>query len=137
MRNAITGGCLCGRVRYEYAGEIGPANYCHCADCRHATGSAFNIGVRVEMAKFRLVSGVTRGFTKCGESGNELTRHFCADCGSPIYSSSPKHPEFIFVKAGSLDDPSLVEPSHQGWTSSMVPWAKIADDLPAYRRGKL
>src|ERR1700674_3372951 len=101
----MTGGCLCGGVRYEYDGEIGPANYCHCADCRRCTGSAFNIGVRVAATGFRIVKGSPKSFTKAGDSGNELTRHFCLECGSPLYRSSPGHPEHHYVKAGTLDDP--------------------------------
>jgi hypothetical protein len=134
--SAVTGGCLCGAIRYEYAGEVGPANYCHCADCRRVTGSAFNIGVRLAAASFRIVRGAVKGFTKKGESGDELTRHFCSDCGSPIFTSSPRHPEFVYVKAGSLDDPLLVEPAHQNWMTSAVPWRRIAHDLPAHERGK-
>ncbi len=46
MTELVSGGCLCGYVRYEYDGEIGSANYCHCQDCRKTTGSAFNIGLK-------------------------------------------------------------------------------------------
>ena len=46
MDNVVSGGCLCGFIRYEYDGELGAANYCHCNDCRRTTGSAFNIGIR-------------------------------------------------------------------------------------------
>ena len=126
----LTGGCLCGAVRYEYDGEIGPANYCHCADCRRCTGSAFNIGVRVAARQFRIVKGTPRGFTKTGDSGNALTRHFCPECGSPLYTSSPRHPEFFYLKAGCLDDPAVVHPTHQNWTRSRVPWAAIGPELP-------
>src|SRR6185369_3220330 len=107
MTEIVTGGCLCGGIRYEYVGEIGPANYCHRADCRRSTGSAFNIGVSVDAAKFRIVKGNPRGFMKSGDSGNQLTRHFCWECRSPLYTSSPRHPETFYVKAGCIDDPTL------------------------------
>jgi len=131
----ITGGCLCGAVRYEYDGETGPANYCHCADCRRCTGSAFNIVVRIEARLFRLVSGNPTGFTKTGDSGNALTRHFCPECGSPLYTSSPRHPESYYLKAGCLDDPAVVRTTHQNWVTSRVPWASIASDLPGFSQG--
>jgi hypothetical protein len=135
MRQTLTGGCLCGAIRFECGGEFGPASYCHCEDCRRCTGSAFNVGLRVEAAQFRIV-GKPRGFTTAGESGNRLTRHFCQDCGSPIYTASPAHPNFFYVKAGSLDDPSLVRPAYQSWTKSMVPWALIDAELPAFSKGR-
>ena len=136
MPISARGHCLCGHVRYEYDGPVGPANYCHCEDCRRCTGSAFNIGVRFEAARLRFVSGAPKGFTKRGDSGNELTRHFCPQCGSPIFTSSPRHPEFVYVKAGTLDDPTLVEPGSQIWVDSSVPWSRIDPRLPSHAKGR-
>ena len=135
MGATIHGRCLCGHIRYEYTGAVGPANYCHCEDCRRCTGSAFNIGVRFDLAEFRILSGKPRGFTKRGESGAELTRHFCPKCGSPIFTSSPKHADSVYVKAGSLDDPLIVNPTHQSWLSSAVPWSRIGSDIASFTKG--
>lgn len=126
----MTGGCLCGATRYEYSGEIGPAGYCHCRDCRRVTGSAFNIGVTVAARQFRIVAGKPKSFTKTADSGNTLTRHFCGECGSPLYTSSPTHPDVHYVKAGSIDDPALVKPEDQSWVASRVAWATIDPALP-------
>jgi len=136
MANTISGRCVCGRITYEYSGVVGPANYCHCEDCRRSTGSAFNIGVRFDTSEFHIRSGAPRGFAKFGESGRELTRHFCADCGSPIFTSSPDHPDYVFVKAGTLDDSTIIRPTHQSWTRSAVPWSRIDDDLPDFGKGR-
>jgi hypothetical protein len=48
MSEHFEASCLCGGIKLSYSGVIGPANYCHCDDCRRSNGSAFNIGVRVE-----------------------------------------------------------------------------------------
>jgi hypothetical protein len=135
MPSILSGRCLCGHVTYECAGSAGPANYCHCEDCRRCTGSAFNLGVRLRLADFRITSGHPKGFTKRGDSGRELTRHFCPECGSPLFTSAPKHPEYIYVKAGTLDDPSLVKPTHQNWTASAVPWSRIDSNLSSFAKG--
>ena len=135
MTKTISGGCLCGGVRYDYSGEVGAANYCHCEDCRRCTGSAFNIGVHFSVAEFRILSGSPKGFTKRGESGRELTRHFCPECGTPLFTSAPKHPSHVYVKAGTLDDPSLVTPTHQNWVDSAVSWSRIDSDLKGFPRG--
>ena len=136
MASTIHGRCLCGHVVYQYSGPVGPANYCHCEDCRRCTGSAFNIGVRFTAADFHIVSGTTRGFAKQADSGSELTRHFCPQCGSPIFTSSPKHPEYIYVKAGALDDPTVVKPTHQNWVASGVPWSHIDRDIESFTKGR-
>jgi len=122
MADAVTGHCLCGNVAFEYAGDVGPASYCHCEDCRRCTGSAFNVGVRLRLADFRITAGEPKAFTKQADSGRELTRHFCADCGSPIYTSAPRHPDFVYVKAGS-------------WLDSAVPWRAIPPNLRSFDRG--
>ncbi len=132
----ITGGCLCGALRWDYSGTVGPAAYCHCSDCRRITGSAFNISVPVEAAAFRIIKGTPRGFAKLSDAGVELTRYFCPDCGSPIFGSSPRHPETFYVKAGSFDDPGLIRPSHQSWTQSRVAWSSISTELPGFAKGR-
>src|SRR5262245_10771869 len=107
--NRATGRCLCGSVRYQCEGNLGPAHYCHCEDCRRCTGS-INIAVQVEARSFRIIAGSPRGFTKQADSGNPLTRYFCLECGSPLYTVSPVHPDVLYVKAGTLDDTRLVQP---------------------------
>ena len=135
MSTSIHGRCLCGHVTYEYSGLVGPAGYCHCEDCRRCTGSAFNISVRFSLAEFRVTSGNPRAFTKRADSGNELTRHFCPECGSPIFTSAPRHPDDVYVKAGTLDDPTVVNPSHQSWVASAVAWSQIDPDLASFPKG--
>ena len=135
MATNISGRCLCGFVSWEYTGTVGPANYCHCADCRRATGSAFNVGVRLDSPEFRISSGVPASFTKRAESGRELTRSFCPECGSPIFTSSPAHPDQVYVKAGSFDDPTVVRPTRESWTASAVSWSRIAEGLLRFEKG--
>ncbi|HLK35161.1 MAG TPA: GFA family protein [Polyangiaceae bacterium] len=132
----VTGGCLCGAVRYEYDGPVGPATYCHCADCRRVTGSAFNVGVRFERARFRLLQGVPKTFTKVGGSGRTIERSFCPSCGSPLYTAAPQSPAFVWVKAGSLDAGASIEPVDQIWTESRVPWGTVTPDLPGHARNR-
>ncbi|MFM6075748.1 MAG: GFA family protein [Dolichospermum sp.] len=136
MTKLIKGSCLCGYVRYEYDGELDSANYCHCRDCRKTTGSAFNIGIRLHSDLLRIVAGQVKGYTKAGESGNIITREFCPECGSPLFTRSPTKRQFIWVKAGSLDDPKCVKPIHQIWTDSAVPWAYIDPELPGFPRNR-
>ena len=45
-----TGGCLCGAVRYESAGEPLFSLLCHCGDCQHQSGSAYVAAMRVPAA---------------------------------------------------------------------------------------
>jgi hypothetical protein len=132
----ITGHCLCASIAYEYSGPIGPAGYCHCDDCRRRSGSAFGVSVMVEAAGLRVIRGRPKSFKNRGESGVELTRSFCPDCGSALFTTTAKHPESVYVQAGSLDDPRVVKPAQQSWTRSAVSWAKIDAALPAFEKGR-
>lgn len=131
-----TGRCLCGFVCFEVSGDVEAAAYCHCSDCRKCTGSAFVVSFPVLTANFKLVSGSPKPFTKTGDSGNELTRHFCPECGSPLFTSSPRHPDRIYVKAGVLDDPAVIKPAYQSWVASSVTWATIAPTLLRYEKAR-
>jgi len=131
------GGCLCGNIRYSIDGNIGGANYCHCADCRRASGSAFNVGVRVEKSTFSFEGRTLSAFTTTGESGREITRYFCRVCGSPVFTNSSNNDNTIHVKAGSFDDPDVVDPRYQIWTVSKVSWARLSPDIPSFFKNKL
>jgi hypothetical protein len=134
--SAVEGGCLCGAVRYSYTGAVGYANYCHCADCRRRTGGPFNVSVGLDAGGFRVMRGSAASFTKRGDSGDAATRHFCRDCGSPLYTTSDRHPAEVYVTAGSLDDPALVRPRNELWTGSSVAWARIPAGLRSFPAGR-
>lgn len=136
MSEELHGSCLCGEVRFSYEGPIGKAAYCHCSDCRRTTGSAFNISVGLDAGRFRLAGIAPSTFTKTADSGNPLTRHFCPKCGSPVYTSFPAHPEKIYLKAGLINDASMVMPSHQSWLRSAVSWAFIDANLESFEAEK-
>ncbi len=126
MSDHFEASCLCGGIRLSYSGVIGPANYCHCEDCRRVTGSAYNIGVRVERRNLRVTaSSELRSYKYVGGKGREIERCFCGNCGSPIYTLHPAKPEFAWVKAGIINDPEVVKPAYENWVKDKVAWATI------------
>lgn len=132
----VRASCLCGAVTIACGEPLGPGAYCHCADCRKVTGSAFGVNIPFDAAQFRVLSGEIGSFTKTADSGNELTRFFCRNCGSPLYGLSPQHPGRIYVRAGVLDDSSFVRPAYESWCQSRVDWSVPGPDLPAYAKDR-
>ncbi|MGD2094190.1 MAG: GFA family protein [Phycisphaerales bacterium] len=132
MEKVLRGECLCGSVRYESTGNPEDASYCHCDDCKKATGGPYTVGVLVQAAKLRIISGRVKGYTTIADSGRKITREFCPNCGSPLFTRAEKCPDFVFLKAGSLDEPELIKPNCQLWTKRAVPWAYIAENLPSF-----
>ena len=99
------GGCLCGSVRYSAREDFG-GGHCHCLDCRRTSGTGHGSHMIVAEDGFQL-QGVVKGFSKPADSGNLVTRYFCPECGSAIYSRNAAMPGLVFLRASSLDDPEV------------------------------
>jgi hypothetical protein len=134
--NPLTGRCLCGSVSYSVAAEPLASAVCHCADCQRQTSSPFSAVVVVPRTAFQVQGATLSSFnTVGGDHGQDTERFFCSACGSPIYSLSPAGPDFAYVKAGSLDDSSWLEPSIEVWTASAQPWAPRLEQAMQFERG--
>jgi hypothetical protein len=132
-----SGACLCGAVRFHFDRAAVPSvNHCHCRDCQRATGSAFATFCMVPEAVFELEQGEPHSFSMKGASGGEVDRFFCGHCGSQLYSRVTVMPGMVFVKSGSLDDASWLEPASSFWADSAQPWARpLTDQVHARNPG--
>jgi hypothetical protein len=98
-----TGGCQCGGLRYEVAGEPLALYVCHCRECRKQSASAFGMSLAVPRAGFRVTQGAPRWWTRAADSGLRLRCAFCPTCGSRVWHEGAT--DEISVKGGSLDEP--------------------------------
>jgi hypothetical protein len=130
MKLPITGGCRCGAIRYEGSAEPVLQANCHCADCQKLTGSAYAPVFAVPKGSLA-ITGETKAYTITADSGATNTRSFCPNCGSPLFTNLSGMPDIVFVKAGSLDDPSQYQPGINIYTASAQPWDHIPDDIPS------
>ena len=130
MTIPVTGGCLCGAVRYEADEPPHHADYCHCRMCQKHTGSAFSVSAAFRADRFR----ITRGAPKFYKSSDISERGFCADCGSSLIDRyfDPDDP-YVWVGVGTLDHPEDAPPNQHSGVESQVPWLTIDDDLPRTR----
>jgi hypothetical protein len=87
----------------------------------------------VPAAAFRLTKGEPKRFTVQGDSGQDVTRCFCSDCGTPLFSEPPGG-AIRPVKAGTLDDPSGLKISGALYTSSAQPWSHIDRSQPCFEK---
>lgn len=121
MAESLTGGCMCGAIRFECAAEPLVSFNCHCRDCQKATGSAFTPAVIVPANSLR-VTGQAKHHSVKADSGSTMTRSFCPQCGSRLFGQTSRRPEMIGILAGALDDPTRHRPTVEFWTSSAQPW---------------
>ena len=132
----ITGRCLCGGVTYSADAEPVAQAVCYCTDCQRQTGNPFSVIVAVPRAAFSVEGDTLASFSTTGEDhGGETQRHFCSACGSPVFSIAAVAPELAFIKAGSLDDASWLDPAIEVWTSSAQPWAPHFEQAAQLDRG--
>ena len=124
----IRGGCLCGRVRYEVEGELGPVGLCHCGMCRKASGTAFATNASVARTGFRLVA--TEDAIARYESSPGHWRCFCRVCGSPLFSETTELPGHVRLRLGLFDDDPGVRPAYHFAVDCKAPWWEIGDGLP-------
>ncbi len=132
MQKPITGGCLCGAIRYESSEPLA-LGYCHCVSCQKAYGGLSIPMVRINRAEFRITKGQPSSYRS-----SELTqRSFCQQCGSPI-SFAYDGQATIFVLAGTMDNLDDWPPDPQAswghaFMSDKVSWHEINDGLPQHR----
>jgi hypothetical protein len=118
-------------VRYELSAAALFGGFCHCADCRK-TSSSHSAVMAVPEAGLKL-TGETRSFSSPGDSGNMVTRTFCPNCGSGIFSQGAR-PGVVMLKAGTLDDPEHFKPMATVYASSAPSWDKPREGLPAFEK---
>jgi hypothetical protein len=129
----FTGGCVCGRVRYESRSRPLSVSICHCKTCQARTGSAFSMTMPVPREGFALTRGATITRDLPGGSGAIHTQHFCEHCLSRLYTEPRAHPGIVYLRPGTLDDTSWIKPVAQIWTQSEQPWAHV-EGLQAFEQ---
>ncbi len=129
----VTGGCLCGAVRFESTAPPIRGFYCHCTICQKNYGGLFQATVKFAGSAFAFAKGEPKYY----RSSEFARRGFCAECGSPIMFEYDGNPD-IWVLIGSLDHPKdwpLTKDAPWGQTEhvcieSKVLWYEINDGLP-------
>lgn len=121
----LNGSCLCGRVTYEISSPIDSLTYCHCSRCRKASGSAFSAVTPVNAKKFRILSGqiFLSEYLRMG-----VSRFFCRNCGSPIFSTREDAHEILRVRLGTLDSTVTQKVSAHIFVGSKAEWDDILDN---------
>jgi hypothetical protein len=127
----MTGGCLCGAVRYEVQGKSLFAVHCHCRDCQRASGTGHMPVLGMPKAFFK-VTGKPSSYTIKGKSGLGTTRHFCPTCGSLLFGMADMAPESVSVYVGTLDDPSVFQPEAILFARDRQSWDELAESLPEF-----
>lgn len=132
----ISGGCLCGTVRYECNAEPLATVVCHCTHCQKVSGSAFSVNIVVPALGVKWQGQSPASYADKGESGKSLSRKFCQNCGSSLATEAEALPGAMIIKAGTLDDKSWIRPNTHIWTQSAQPWVQIDPGATTFLKGR-
>lgn len=127
----LEGGCACGEVRYRLTDSPMFVHCCHCLNCQRQTGSAFVLNILIEASRVELLDGTPLAVDVPREHGpHQIFR--CPTCQVAAWSVYGGRPEFLFVRAGTLDDPASVSPDVHIYTRSKLPWVTLPAEVPAF-----
>ena len=127
----LTGGCLCGGVRYEVSAPLEGASYCHCTRCQRRTGTAASANARAPRGTVRIVAG--EDLVTAYQPPDGFAKAFCSVCGSALWSQDPEDPEVRGIRLGTLEGDPGVTFTHRQFTDFAARWEPIPDDgLPRY-----
>lgn len=126
-----TGGCACGAVRYEIAGEPVFQNHCQCRDCQRESGTGHGSYLTFARKGLTLQGQATR-WDMVADSGKGKTRAFCPTCGSPVYMTFAPAPDMFAVHAASLDDPGRFRPQAVTFAACAHAWDRIDPALARF-----
>jgi hypothetical protein len=119
----VTGGCLCGALRFRATGEPFRVGLCHCMDCRKSHGALFHASaIYPETA-----------VTIAGEARTFRDRSFCPTCGSPVYAHIGDE---IGINLGAFDAPDQFRPTYELWTVRREGWLPAFPGMKPYKRNR-
>ena len=127
----LTGGCMCGGVRFEIGRPLGPASYCHCTRCQRRTGTAASAQARLEPGSLMVLQGseLVREY----QPADGFAKAFCSSCGSALWSRHPDEAEPFSVRLGAFDSDPGVRPRYRQFVAYACQWEEIPDDgLPRH-----
>lgn len=131
----LTGGCLCGAVRFEVSGPILSAGYCHCTHCQKRTGTGSSANCRVAQADFRLLEGAELLSSYQPPTG--VPKLFCSRCGSALFSGDPLSDQEVAIRLGCFDQDPGIRPQFRQFVDSAATWEPVPDDgLTRYPRSR-
>jgi len=123
----LSGGCLCGAVRFELNAVPLDAGYCHCTRCQRRTGTSSSAQARVEAAALAIVAG--EELVACWrhpDGGAE--KCFCRACGAHVFSRYPEPSPHASIRMSAFDGDPGVRPSFRQWVAYGATWEPIPDD---------
>ena len=134
MVDRLSGGCLCGDVRYVVTASPTVVSLCHCRNCRKQSGSYRAVNWILPENELS-IDGQLATYLDKGDSGRAVLRQFCPRCGSPVRTLAEAMPGLVILKAGTLDETAHDLPQRASYIVNAAAWELSALECPQFQRG--
>ena len=78
------------------------------------------------------INGELKYYTVTGSAGSNISRGFCAECGSPLVSFVKENSDIKFIKAGSIDDSTWINADSNFWSSTAKSWSPVDETIHTF-----
>lgn len=114
MDEQVSGGCACGRVRYNATIHDRDAYLCHCRMCQRATGS---VSIALKNVKQSEIDWAHQ--PDWYDSSPIADRPYCRDCGTSLGFRFKDGSDMMDLTVASFDDAAGFTPKHHFGAESM------------------
>ena len=126
------GSCVCGEVTYRLISNIKNIVNCHCNFCRSHSGAAFSSYAALPYSSLEITSGEAKISAYEVQGGK---KHFCSQCGTPIFNLNEEYPGACMIYMGTLEDVSDITPKMNIWYENRLAWVDDINSIHSMNKG--
>ena len=134
MKNnqSLTGGCICGQVKYQIIDKPLFTQACHCKDCKVLTGSSYVVNSSI-LENTLIVEGEVSSTELKAGSGASYKTYFCTKCGTYVYADYDSAVGRLTVRTKTLDNSEKFPPQVHIFTKDKDPWLNLPEDVICFK----
>ena len=129
----FTGSCHCGEISYTFSGEPLRQVNCHCKNCRKTSGGPYLANIFVSEDNL-LIKGSPKVYQHLADSGNQMTKKFCGNCGAQMFSLGSGRPGIVIIRGGTIDNLEIIQPTINIFVSSKIPSTPLNESLSTFEK---
>jgi hypothetical protein len=129
----FTGSCHCGEISYTFSGEPLRQINCHCKNCRKTSGGPYLANIFVSEDNL-FIKGSPKVYQHLADSGNQMTKKFCGNCGAQMFSLGSGRPGIVSIRGGTIDNLEIIQPTINIFVSSNIPSTPLNESLSTFEK---
>ena len=129
----FTGSCHCGEISYTFSGEPLRQVNCHCKNCQKTSGGPYLANIFVSEDTL-LIKGSPKVYQHLADSGNQMTKKFCGNCGAQMFSLGSGRPGIVIIRGGTIDNLEIIQPTLNIFVSSKIPSTPLDESLSTFEK---